>query len=67
MNLLKCVLDSVSYSLRVRLLQPFVAVTAYKVKCCVRERLRNLSFRVDGEGGKRISESSLEPGDRCRD
>lgn len=50
--MLKCVLDSVSYSLRVRLLQPFVAVATYKVKCCVRKRFRNLSFRVDREGGK---------------
>ena len=65
--MLKCILDSMCCALRVRLLQSFVSVATHKVKCCDRKRLRNLSFRIDGVGGKRISESSLEPGDRCGD
>lgn len=61
-NVLKCMLDSVCWALRVRLLQSFVSVATHKVKCCDRKRLGNLSFRIDGVGGKRVSESSLEPG-----
>lgn len=55
-SVLKCILDSVHYALRVRLLQLFVSVAIHQVKCCD----RNLSFRIDGVGGKRSLVTGVE-------